>query len=208
VDELIATAIHDAKNRLGAVDALLASAEECNAAVGEARQLTRDINRQLVELLAFYREGAGVLRLVVDDHDLVNFCHDVRDEFILPAHSGLVVETDFTAADRLGAWAFDGYQAQLILLDALRNAARFAQRTLRFQLEAMDRGICFVVADDGPGYPPEVLAGANAAMSPGSTGLGLRFARLIAARHTTPDGRCGSVLLSNVDGAEFRLCLP
>jgi signal transduction histidine kinase len=96
----------------------------------------------------------------------------------------------------------------LVLLDALRNAVRYARESITIRLEPVERSICFVVSDDGPGFPPEILAGANAAMTPGSTGLGLRFARLIASRHTTPDGRCGAVELRNNSGAEFRLYLP
>ncbi len=210
MDDLIAVAIHDAKNRLGSIDLLLTNAqgEKPSPALAEAQQLTRDINRQLVELLGFYRDGAGMLRLMIDDHDLADFCNDVCAEFLLPPDSGLTLKTDVSAANALGAWAFDRYQVQLVLLDAMRNAARYARTSIMFRLESTERGVCFVISDDGPGFPPEILAGADAAMVPGSTGLGLRFARLIASRHTTPDGRNGKVDLRNTPGAELRLCLP
>jgi hypothetical protein len=49
-------------------------------------------------------------------------------------------------------------------------------------------------------------------MDSGSSGLGLRFARLIAQRHATPDGRHGRIELGNDSdangGAVFRLFLP
>ncbi|MBI4984871.1 MAG: hypothetical protein HZC24_05885 [Rhodocyclales bacterium] len=45
-------------------------------------------------------------------------------------------------------------------------------------------------------------------MSETSSGLGLSFARLIAARHATPAGRHGRVELANGEGARFSLILP
>lgn len=210
MDTLIAAAIHDAKNGLNALNTWLAEAqrEHPSAPLTEAQAVAARVGAQLVELLALYRAGEGSLRLAVDDQDLIDFCADVCAEFVLPAKSTLRLETGFSAASEIGAWAFDAYQVRLVLLDALRNAARHAASVLRFSLEQTADGLCFTVADDGPGFPAEVLQGAETAMDSGSSGLGLRFARLIAQRHATPNGRHGRIELANDGGAQFRLYLP
>lgn len=212
MDALIAAAIHDAKNGLNALNAWIAEAqrEHPSPALNEAQAVATRVGAQLVELLALYRESEGSLRLAIDDHDLSDFCSDVRGEFALPANSSLRLEFKADAAAEIGAWAFDAYQVRLVLLDALRNATRYASSVVRFSLEQTPDGLCFIVGDDGPGFPAEVLQGAETAMDTGSSGLGLRFARLIAGRHTTPGGRHGRIELGNASagGAEFRLYLP
>jgi signal transduction histidine kinase len=210
MDAIVAAAIHDAKNGLNALDTWLAAAERehPSAPLVEARAVATRVGAQLVELLAIYRASEGSLRLAIDDHDLRDFCTDVMDEFVLPAGSSLRVEQDLAVADDLGAWAFDAYQVKLVLLDALRNAARHASTVIAFALRRESGGLCFEVRDDGEGFAPEILAGSATAMDAGSSGLGLTFARLIAGRHAVPDGRCGRIELINADGAVFRLILP
>lgn len=216
MDALIAAAIHDAKNGLNALNTWIAEAqrERPSAALTEAQAIAARVGAQLVELLALYRDSEGSLRLAVDDHDLMDFCTDLCAEFALPAGSSLRLDADFSAAAGIGAWAFDAYQVKLLLLDALRNSSRHAKAGIRFGVARASEGLVFAIADDGPGFPPEVLRGADTAMDSGSSGLGLRFARLIARRHTTPNGRHGRIELANAaagdsgGGARFQLFLP
>jgi signal transduction histidine kinase len=213
MDAIVAAAIHDAKNGLNALNTWLAAAERehPSSALTEARAVATRVGAQLVELLALYRANEGSLRLAIDDHDMGDFCADVLAELTLPAGSSLRVEQDLAIAGELGAWAFDAYQVKLVLLDALRNAARHARTVIFLSLRREvggTGGLCFEVRDDGEGFAPEILAGAATTMDAGSSGLGLRFARLIAERHATPDGRCGRVDLKNDGGAVFRLILP
>jgi signal transduction histidine kinase len=210
MDALIAAAIHDAKNGLSALTTWLAEAqrEHTSHALTEAQSVATRVSAQMVELLALYREAEGSLRLAIDDHDLADFCQDLGAGRVISPQSALRLKTELGAANDIGAWAFDAYQVSLVLLDALRNAARFARSVVRFDVKKTTDGICFTVADDGPGFPPEILDGAETAMDSGSSGLGLRFARLIAQRHATPDGRHGRIELGNDGGAVFRLVLP
>jgi signal transduction histidine kinase len=214
MDALIAAAIHDAKNGLSALNTWLAEAqrEHPSHALTEAQSVATRVSAQMVELLALYRAAEGSLRLAIDDHDLTDFCQDLGAGRVVPPQSALRLETKLAAAADIGAWAFDAYQVNLVLLDALRNAVRFARRVVRLSVEKTVDGICFTVADDGPGFPAEILDGAETTMDSGSSGLGLRFARLIAQRHATPDGRHGRIELGNDSdangGAVFRLFLP
>lgn len=212
MNALIAAAIHDAKNALHAVCAQLtrAAASAPSAELAEAQALAARVDAQLVELLAIYRASEGHLQLSIADRDLLDFIEELRIE---PLNSGTVaVSYELAEAEQIGVWAFDAYLVKLVLLDALRNAVRHAHGQVVFDLtRCAEGGIEFRVRDDGPGFPSEVLAGANTAMGADSSGLGLLFARLIASRHATPDGRHGALELCNAGGAGgacLRLRLP
>lgn len=211
MNPLIAGAIHDAKNGLSLLNTWLEEARRSapSPALDEARAVAARIGAQLVELLAIYRAGEDTLRLAIEDHDLLDFCQEVTAEIVLPPGVDTRIESELDAAASLGAWAFDAYQVKMVLQEALRNALRHCQRRIRFSVAAQaGGGLRFDIADDGPGFPREVLAGEAPAMDSSSSGIGLVYARLIAQRHITPDGRTGRIELSNDGGAVFALVLP
>lgn len=211
MNPLIAGAIHDAKNGLNLLDTWLLEArrETPSPAIDEARAVAARVGAQLVQLLALYRAGEETLRLAIEDHDLIDFCQDVTSETLLPPGSRARIESDTGAAAMLGAWAFDAYQVKLVLQEALRNAVRHGKDRVHFSVAAQaGGGLRFTVGDDGPGFPRRVLNGEAPSMNSGSSGIGLVFARLIAERHVTPDGRRGRVELANDGGAVFSLVLP
>lgn len=211
MDSYVAAAIHDAKNALNVLNTWLGEAQrDCpgSPALGKAQEVAGRVSAQLVELLTLYRAEQGTLRLAIEDHYVDDLLADVMAELAAPP-GAVPIETDFAAAAAIGAWAFDAYQVKFVLLDALRNALRFAASRVRFALAAEPGGgVRFTVADDGPGFPAEVLAGGAHAMDDRSSGLGLSFARLIAQRHTTPAGARGRIELNNDGGAVFALILP
>lgn len=241
MDSLVATAIHDAKNSLNTLGVWLTQVRHelaaqapgaASVALEQAESLTTRLAGQLVELLVLYRAGEGSLRMTVEDHQLSEFLADLMAEFaVVQAHAdGINIETDFSAAERLGSWAFDAYLVKFVLLDALRNALRHAKRNVRFGfVQCRDGGIRFIIEDDGEGYPDALLheasVDAHMAATYGSTvtgdgtGLGLRFANLIANRHAVPGGQSGTeerrgrLELVNdgfgtAQGARFTLILP
>lgn len=213
LDPLVAAVIHDAKNALLALDTRLAAigAAESRPAGTDFSMARADVTRiaaQLTELLVLYRAQQGRLRLAIDDHDLADFIEDLATE-LGPPPTGIALELDRTAAERIGAWAFDAHLVRLVLLDALRNALRHARTQVRLVVDAPpEGGLRFIVADDGPGFPEAALSGAEIQAGAEGTGLGLVFARLIAERHATPAGRHGRVELANHGGAILRLTLP
>lgn len=216
MNALIAAAIHDAKNGLHALNACLIKAQNQapSPALDEARIIADQIGAQLVELLAVYRASEGNLRLAVDDRDLREFIEEVQLEPLLPLtlRNTITVTYDLTEIDQISVWAFDAYQVKLVLLDALRNAVRHAKTQVRCSItRTSNGGLDFGVLDDGPGFPPEVLGGEDTSMTADSSGLGLLFARLIAAQHATPQGRHGTVAIDNQGingGARLVLHLP
>lgn len=210
MDSLVAVAIHDAKNALHALNAWLTLARrDCpGPALVQAQAVAGRVSSQLVELLALYRADQHSLRLAIADHHVDDLLADVLAELAAPPDA-VAIQTDFAAAAEIGAWALDAYQVKFVLLDALRNAQRHANRRVLFGVAAeAGGGIRFTVADDGPGFPADLLAGSACKMGEASSGLGLSFARLIAERHVTPAGGRGRVELANDDGARFCLILP
>ena len=234
MEVLVAAAIHDAKNELSALGVWLSEAQREFAALSpipspaleRATAIATSLSGQLVELLALYRAGEGSLRLAVEDHYLDDFLGDLMAEAEhsrplaasgsagAPEREEVRLQTEFSAVKEIGTWAFDAYLVKFALLDALRNAMRNARQQVRLTFLAVPGGgIRFDVEDDGPGYPESILKDGGAAeMSAHSSGLGLTFARLIAARHATPAGRHGQLTLSNDamsgSGARFSLSLP
>lgn len=210
IDSFVAAAIHDAKNALLVVDTQLAEAQRqpASADLAGARDRLARIAARLAELLALYRAAQGHLQLAIDDHDLADFLDDVVTEFgPLPSSLSLTIERG--PAAQCGAWAFDAYLVRLVLLDALRNARRHAATRITLAVTKPPAGgLAFVVTDDGPGFSPALLAGAEAVSGDGSSGLGLAFARLIATRHAVPGGRHGQLELANRPGACLTLTLP
>lgn len=212
MDTLVAAAIHDAKNVLNALGAALGeAARDCpSPAMGRAQDMAARVSAQLVELLALYREGQGSLRLAIDDHFIVDFLDDTLAE-LPPAGEGIGLTCDRGPAEAVDAWAFDAYLVRFILLDALRNALRHARSAVHLSFDREPAGgVRFTVADDGPGFPEDTLRGGQRPLSADSSGLGLTFARTIAGRHATPDGRHGRIVLENAPegGARFLLVLP
>ena len=211
MDSYVAAAIHDAKNALNVLNTWLGEARrDCpsSPALVQAQEVAGRVSAQLVELLTLYRAEQGTLRLAIEDHYIEDLLADVMAE-LSPPPGSVPVATNFSAAAEIGAWALDAYQVKFVLLDALRNALRFAASRVRFAVAAeTGGGVRFTVSDDGQGFPAEVLAGGSHAMNDHSSGLGLSFARLIAERHTTPAGAHGRVELKNDGGAVFSLVLP
>lgn len=211
MNPLVAHTIHDVKNTLTVLSTWLTEAEKKapSTALSKARVTADQLGVQLVELLAIYRADENSLRLTIADHDLTDFCNDVRSELIVSADDARRIATDTSAAMAIGVWAFDAYQVKLTLQDALRNALRHSQGGIQFGVSSEPGGgIRFMVRDIGPGFPLEILNGAPSAMHKSGSGLGQTFARLIAERHRNPEGRQGSLRLFNDGGAVFMLVLP
>jgi len=98
---------------------------------------------------------------------------------------------------------------ELAMLNAIHNALAYARSGIRIEADMQDGFLAFTVRDDSEGYPQQVLASAGESVASGGkgSGLGLRFARLIAELHEN-QGRNGTLRLYNDAGAVFSLLLP
>ena len=197
---LAALTIHDVKNRL---NLLVQHAERKGDT--EALRLAMEAAATLTRLLQAYKAGTGQLRAQVDAYAPADVVAELAAEF--RAQSALRLELELGEAPVLAY--YDEALVRMVLQDVLYNAMRHARAAVRVSVRTVDGDLEFSVADDGPGYPPDMLGvPAMAVPADGSgTGLGLYLARHVAELHAN-GARHGEVSLGNDAGAVFRLCLP
>jgi len=218
--DLLANSVHDIKNSIGlllaAADALSDAIPAASGSRGDVCTLqheARRINYDLMHLLGlfkFERTRAAVCFQVVDCHELLAELAAFNEALL--AQRGIALVTDC----RLAAEGYFDRELVLgVLNSVVNNAFRHARTGVVVAAEIRDGYTVFSVADDGAGYAPRLLAqdleepGATAYRH-GNTGLGLYFARRIAAMHEHR-GRQGRVVLRNdvvSGGGCFELWLP
>ena len=203
--DVLASGIHDAKNRLFEAQTLLAQAErEHGVSLPDARLAITGAAARLSRTLIAYRLMRDQQPIAVTATPVVEFVEDavmaVQGQF---ERQGIALAVNVRYA---GEWPLDRSLAVDMLVNALQNACRHAGANVVVSVEAGDGGLCMVVNDDGPGfadvpmsYRPEVRSG-----------LGLFIAARIAGLHRRK-GLCGSLTLLNggpLGGALFRCVLP
>lgn len=181
--------------------------------VDALRRDVRELDELVTELLALSRLEQGATHLVLMrvavgewlDSVVGSVANDVADrQLALVVHAD-AAPTHHVCDPRLVARA---------LLNLIRNAARYAQRTITIRAEAGPAGaLCLTVEDDGPGIPPADRArvfepflrlDASRDRHTGGFGLGLAIVRRIALVHG------GDVRLDAAPsgGARFAVQLP
>jgi signal transduction histidine kinase len=218
--DLLASSVHDIKNSIGlllaAADAVQADTPPDSATrtgLSTLQHEARRINYDLVHLLGLFkfdRMRAAVQLSVVD-------CQELLDE--IAAYNGELLAARGITLDIRPAGAPEGYFDRELVLGVLNsvvnNAFRHARARVGVRCEVHDGHTFFSVVDDGPGYGPRLLDATGeepgtTSYGNGNTGLGLYFARRIAAMHEHR-GRRGRVVLRNDSpsgGGCFELWLP
>lgn len=218
--DLLASSVHDIKNSIGlllaAADVVQAETPPDSAArhgLSTLQHEARRINYDLVHLLGLFkfdRTRAAVQLAVVD-------CRELLDEIV--AYNGDLLAARGIRLDIRHAGDAEGYFDRELVLGVLNsvvnNAFRHARAGVEVSCEVQDGHTVFRVLDDGPGYGPRLLDAAGdtpgaTSYGNGNTGLGLYFARRIAAMHEHR-GRRGRVVLRNDGpggGGCFELWLP
>jgi two-component system sensor histidine kinase SenX3 len=175
----------------------------------EARRLAHDLVH-LLGLLEFERRQAAPHAQVVDCERLLAEVAAVNAGLL--AQRGIQLST--TCRDAIEGY-FDRTLVLGVLNSVVNNAYRHARSRVDIACEVQDGYTVLSVTDDGVGYAPRLLGhdvrtvGASNFHS-GNTGLGLFFARRVAALHEHR-GRHGQVVLRTQDGdggGRFELWLP
>lgn len=198
-DDLVALTIHDVKNRL----TLLAAHAEHQADKPMLHGLL-ETACTLTDLLAFYKAEQGLLDAQINACVPSDLVSDLAQEF--SQQTQLTLRTDTAQAPLLAF--YDPNLIRMVLLNPLYNAVRHARSTITLSVHAEPGWLMFTVADDGEGFPPEMLEPDHLTQHPtDGTGLGLVLAKKVAELHRHA-GNSGSIRLSNQDGAVFQLRLP
>lgn len=203
MNDLYAAVVHDVKNQLAELSLRLSARDDSQLETGIAMNAAR----RLTELLLLQRQDSDLLEANVDSVDPVDTLNMLAAEYrdLFPAID-LVVDTE--SAPVFGF--FDDALVRLALANAVHNACRYARSRVTLSAGKADDMLVFEVADDGAGYPTEMLMDDTMVPSAASyrgTGMGLYLARKIANLHEL-EGRRGSIVLDNRDGAVFRMMLP
>jgi len=218
---VLASSVHDMKNSVGM---LLASLE----AVIEESPPTNDvqarrfatlqyeasrINSELIQLLTIYRMQNNFLPVHIDEHYVIDILEDqIARNHMLTETKGVTVQLD---CDSDLHWYFDNDLIGGVIHNILVNCVRYTHTAVHIAAAVSDDLLCVTIADDGPGYPSNMLRRPasfveDADISKGATHLGLYFAENIATFHKQ-NNRNGYIQLENggaLGGGVFKLFLP
>ena len=169
---------------------------------------TVSLQRLVDDLLLLARSEAGALERVMAPVDLDDLV--LAEVQLLRQRASVDVDaTRVSAARTLG----DAHQLARLVGNLASNAERHASGLVTFELREVDDHTELVVADDGPGIPPEhhetvfkrfTRLDEARSRDSGGFGLGLAIVADIVARH---QGTV-SVASQNGAGARFEIMLP
>ncbi|MCW8092268.1 sensor histidine kinase [Alteromonas sp. ASW11-130] len=218
---VLAAAVHDMKNSLCLLiqsienlsDSIPKELDEAHCQVANVHYEASRLNMNLVQMLSLYRAQLETLPTTVDEHFIADLFEDVTGSNALYSNQRKV-SIDVNVDSEL-RWYLDGDLIYMLINDVVVNALRYGTSRIRLSAKVENSHLVISVEDDGPGYPEEMLINSNTELSDfhvsqGRTGLGLFFARLIAAAHTRGKN-CGTIALSNggdLGGSVFVVNLP
>lgn len=201
--EVLASAIHDAKNHIFFADNIAAAmAGRHNIDLDPVREAMGRAASRLTRALMAYRLASGSLPLSVSAVSLEGLLEDAvsicRAQF---EHRGLSVEIH---GDADGVWPLDRDLVLDVVNNGLENAARYAKSAVALSTLRESDFLLIRIEDDGPGY-------ANVAPPDSSNrGLGLHIGRQIAGLHRRHgiDGELRQYDGGRWGGAVLELRLP
>jgi len=215
---ILASSVHDIKNSLTALRALLSQLETVyqDPKPTEFRQLEFETNRMnncLMQLLTLYKIDLSQFSLSIDEHSAADILEDVvAQQSTLLSLSNIQLITE--CHDELFCYC-DNALISNALCTLVNNAQRYCQSKVLLSVVQEDDYIVFCIEDDGKGYPENLISSdykqlPQIDMANGNTGLGLFFTDTIAQLHIKGDKR-GFIMTDNnsqFGGARFKLYLP
>ncbi|MEW9796859.1 sensor histidine kinase [Alteromonas sp. CYL-A6] len=218
---VLAAAVHDMKNSLflliQSIENLASSLPADNLAareqVASVHYEASRLNTNLVQILSLYRAELERLPITVDECFIFDLINDVIDSNRLyMEQKNIDVEI---AIDEGLSWYLDSELVYLLINDVVVNALKYGTSKLKLSAAVNDDYLSVRIEDDGRGYPADMLEKSyedvhEFQLSQGRTGLGLFFAKLIAAAHSQGERR-GEIRLSNggsLGGSVFEVKLP
>jgi signal transduction histidine kinase len=215
---ILASSVHDIKNSLTALRALLGQLENAyqEPKPTEFRQLefeTNRMNNSLMQLLTLYKIDLSQFSLSIDEYSAADILEDVvAQQSTLLSLSNIQLITE--CHDELFCYC-DNALVSNALCTLVNNAQRYCRSKVVLSVVQEDDYVVFCIEDDGKGYPESLLSSSQKQLpridlANGNTGLGLFFTETIAQLHVKGDKR-GFILTDNnsrFGGARFKLYLP
>jgi len=215
INFLAAASMHEVKNLLGQLTLSLEEIAQARCPgteqkIASARFACSRVVDRLTEMMILYKLDGGHLHPSIAAHSPTDFLEDL----MLSAKNLTAgrVEIRVPPSDQAPEfWFFDRDLTESALMNAVHNALLYAQSWISLSVEKNGDYLVLRVADNGAGYPTELLqANLDAPRaSDQGCGLGLYFAHSVAQAHHNQE-RHGKVLLENSaqGGAVFSLYLP
>lgn len=211
--DLYAALLHEMKNNLVLMAISLGRVPKTGASdhdqpLDEVKLLCQRASERLMQALFIYRtDQGGELLNAVDAYSTEDFILEIAVQ-ARALRSDLEVDTSLDA-DVPALWFFDRNMLEMALMNALHNSVAYARARIRIAARVEAGMLCIAIEDDSEGYPEHILRAVaeDKPLNSNGTGLGLRFARMIARAHNN-NGRTGSLALYNRDGAVFEIRLP
>jgi signal transduction histidine kinase len=217
---VLASSVHDMKNSLGMLLSTLAAMMETSPPKDEQQAKffstleyeAARINGELVQLLSLYKMDEKTLAVIIDEHHLIDVIEEqtARNDALLRSRN-IALEID---CDADLAWYFDSELVGGVLNNLVVNCARYCRERLLISAKEEQGYLCISVADDGSGYPQNMLlepyAQASVSFNSGNTRLGLLFARKVLSLHKSQRGQ-GFMTIENggpLGGGVLKLHLP
>jgi len=215
----VGAAVHDMKNSVGVITAYLedllsrqAAADADAALLQQTLHETQRVNGNLVQLMAIYKIERGLYPFNPEELDFTEIASEVLAR-VRPLARIRHIEllTDMSAEPP--AWYGDRELVLSVLTQAVFNALRYTRTRVSLGVAITPEGLSLRVEDDGAGFPAFMLADdypqPGIDTQTGSTGLGLYFARQVAALHRHK-ARSGQTRIENLPsgGGRFVLVLP
>jgi signal transduction histidine kinase len=215
---ILASSVHDIKNSLTAIRAMLAQLEVIHQPPKpvEFKQLefeTNRMNNSLMQLLTLYKIDLSQFNLNVDEYRAADLLEDiVAQQSTLLSLSNIELVTE--CPDDLFCYC-DGTLVSNALCTLVNNSQRYCQGKVLLSAAQEDGYIVFSIEDDGAGYPENLISSDYKQLPQldivtGNTGLGLFFAETIAQLHVQ-GGSQGFIITDNnsqLGGARFQMYLP
>lgn len=218
---ILASSVHDMKNSVGMLLQTLEGLSE-DAVVKESSIASKlgllgyeasRINSELVQLLALYRMQENAMLVQVDEC----YVDDVLSEQV--ARNELMLQSrNITLQYHCDAellWYLDAELVGGLVNNLMVNAARYCHSRVSLSAQLQADTLQIIIADDGAGFPQNMLdaplaPNAGVSFGSGSTNLGLLFAQKVAQLHTAHN-RCGAIALANggeLGGGQVVVSLP
>jgi signal transduction histidine kinase/ActR/RegA family two-component response regulator len=221
-DDFLATLSHELRTPLNAIVgwAHILRSEQLDPAV--QRRGVETIHRNAIaqsqlisDLLDVSRIITGKLALSVRATDLVEVIQRAI-ETVSPAAEAKQIRVETILDTGVGAIPADPDRLQQVVWNLLTNAIKFGGKGGRVQVRLVRVGshVEIVVADNGPGIPPELLprvferfwqGDASTARAYGGLGLGLAIVRHLTEAH---GGTVSAANREGASGAVFTVHLP
>lgn len=218
---VLASSVHDMKNSLGMLlNSLEETMRETPATNPQQQQRfatlqyeASRINSELIQLLSVYRMNQSTMPMHVQEHYVIDILGEqlARNDMLFKSRGIEVV----CECDEDLVWYFDDEMVGGVVHNILVNCARYTKNRLLLKAVVDNKGLQLSIADDGSGYPLNMIdqpvdTNSGVSFETGSTNLGLYFAQAVAQHHSAK-GVSGHILLQNdgpLGGGVFSLFLP